>query len=188
VILALYLAGVAVAAPLVLVFGHRRLLAEFEILLAVVAGGTFVMLAWGLYSGAHVRKREDVAGELKMVGGGAGWAPDALPDLADIGSGCAGDGGCLDWVAALLLALVLMVVLAVGLWLFVNVALIVFFLLATAVGWVLQRALRQVFARSRRCRGDLAASLAYAGWYTLLYTGWLFAALALADRLVRGRG
>jgi hypothetical protein len=51
----------------------------------------------------------------------------------------------------------------------------VFALVVLAVFWVFNRALRQVFARSRQCHGRLAPSLGYALVFTILYTGWLFA-------------
>jgi hypothetical protein len=176
VVLAVAVAGVAVVAPLVLLVGHRRLLVDMEFLVGVVAMAMFLFLAVGLYKGVRVRKKEAMAGDLQFVG--ADWMPS---NLSDIGSFDA--DGCGGIIGGILLALALLVLLVVGLWLFVNVALVVFFLLSLALGWVFQRALRQVFAKSRRCRGDLAASLGYAAWYTFLYTGWLFAALMLADRL-----
>jgi hypothetical protein len=44
-------------------------------------------------------------------------------------------------------------------------------------------ALRQVFARSRVCRGNLGKSVGYALLYTALYTGWLFALVWIAHGL-----
>jgi hypothetical protein len=181
VILAVAVAGVCVVAPLVLLVGHRRLMVDVEILGGVVAGAMFLFLAVGLYRGVRVRKREAMAGDFKAVGGD--WIPSNLGDLGSLG----GDG-CGEIIGGFLLGLLLLILLVVGLWLFVNVALVVFFLLSLALGWVFQRALRQVFAKSRRCRGDLAASLAYAAWYTFLYTGWLFAVLMLVDRLGKAQG
>lgn len=60
---------------------------------------------------------------------------------------------------------------------FVNVIWIVVPALCVAVFWVFNRALRQVFARSRQCGHRTGPSLGYAAFYTFLYTGWLFAIL-----------
>lgn len=181
-ILAVFVVGTLVAAPFVFWFGQRRLLQEMEVLLAIVAAGMFLFLAVGLFRGVRIRKREEVAGKFELVGGlGKNWGSGF--DLMDL----SGSGGCGDIVGGIILGIVLLVVLVVGIWLFINVALIVFFLLSIAVGWVFQRALRQVFAKSRVCRGKATTSLLYAAWYTFLYTGWLFALLMLVDRMTRAR-
>jgi hypothetical protein len=159
-----------------------------EVTLAVVAAAVFIFLTVGLYSGARVRKREVVAAEFKPVGGFKGLAGSDAGGCLDFGSLSFDLGdGCGEVIGGLVIGIVLMILLVVGLWLFLNVALIVFFLLSIAVGWVFHRALRQVFAKSRLCRGDLVNSLYYAAIYTLLYTGWLFAVLMLVERLTRNR-
>ena len=65
------------------------------------------------------------------------------------------------------------------LWLFLQFAAVVFFIVMTAIYWVLHLALRQVFAHSKACQGDAVHSLGYATLYTGLYTGWLFALLLI---------
>lgn len=186
-VVAVGLVGFALTAGLVLLMGPGRLITRLEVTLAVVAGALFLFLSVGLHSGARVRKREDVAGELKTVGMPESVGETDVGSWFDIGAG-ADDLGCAGvilWLLALLLVPVVMVFLFVVV---ANVGLVLFFLVALTTGWLFQRALRQVFARSRRCRSDLAASLLYAGWYTLLYTGWLFAVLVLVDRLNKSRG
>ncbi|MDB5296580.1 MAG: hypothetical protein JWO31_2563 [Phycisphaerales bacterium] len=182
-VVAMTVVGFALTAVPVLLLGKGGLVVKMEVTLGVVAAGLFVFLTAGLYAGARVRKREEVAAKPSLLG-----MPDSIPDVSDgwdLG-GSADDGplGCL----LALLGLLLLPFVVVGLFVLVaNVGLILFFLVALSTGWLFHRALRQVFAKSRRCRGDLAASLLYAAWYTLLYTGWLFAVLVLAEHLTRGR-
>ena len=185
-VVAVGLLGFALTAGLVLLMGPGRLITRLEVTLAVVAGALFLFLAVGLYSGARVRKREDVAGELKLVDmPETGGHSDGSWFDFDVGGG---DDGCLGILFGLLALLLLPFLVVLLLVLVANVGLILFFLVALMTGWLFHRALRQVFAKSRRCRGDLPASLLYAGWYTLLYTGWLFAVLVLVDRLNKSRG
>ena len=84
-----------------------------------------------------------------------------------------------------LLSIVVMFLLIVFFWLLVNALWPLIMLIAVALFWVFNRALRQVFARSRQCKGNLAASLGYALVYTTLYTGWLMALIWLVKRVHR---
>ena len=76
---------------------------------------------------------------------------------------------------------VVLIVLVLALWLLANIGLAVGLVLFLALSWIFCRALRQVFARSRTCRGRLGPSMGYALLYTVLYTGWLFALVHLAN-------
>lgn len=89
----------------------------------------------------------------------------------------------LGLLLAIVLGVVVSILLVVLLVVFVNLAIGVFFLFMLAVGWIFHRALRTVFARSKRSRGDILASLGYAAFYTILYTGWLLAILLGVDWL-----
>ena len=173
------LLAVAVATILTLTLGHRSLLVELEMTLTVVAIGLFLFLAIGLYSGARVKKHEPLAGELKLYGGdGLGDHASGL-EIPDIGGG---DDvlGCLLAIVVGILGTLLVILL---LFLFINLAIVVVFLFMVAVGWIFHRALRNVFAKSKRCRGDILASTGYAAFYTVLYTGWLLAILLGVDWL-----
>lgn len=180
-ILGVGLIAVIIATILTLALGHQRLLVELELTLGIVAIGLFLFLTTGLYLGARVRKNEQLVGELKLVDTGVGNLD--VGSGIDLTSGADDPLGCLFAVIVGVLLSVLIVILML---LFLNLAAIVFFLFMLAVGWIFHRALRNVFAKSKRCRGDLLASIAYAGMYTLLYTGWLLAILMAVDWL-KGR-
>lgn len=168
---------------LVFLIGKKSLFVELELSLALIALVLFVFLTIGLYYGARL-KWEPLYGET-----------DSGPARDDARSSCLDgwtwtdpgidvdlDEGCLGAVISVLAGLLLLIVLS-GLlfWLlpFLWAGILV---ILTGVFWVLNRALRVVFARSRECQGNLPKSLGYALVYTIGYTGWLFVLLYLGHR------
>jgi len=166
---------IAVTAVLVFILGHRSFLAEAELTAGIIAITLFLFLTYGLYRGIRVRKEA-----VTLPSGGDFPLSDAADAVLNVGwvdptaLGFDIDSGCLGVVVGVLVAILVMVLLVVLGWLLLPVVWGVLAVLILAVFWVFNRALRQVFARSRRCRGDRAASLGYAFLYTVLYTGWLF--------------
>jgi hypothetical protein len=157
-----------------------------EITLTAVALFMFAFLAIGLYYGARIRKKETVHGDLQLVGtGGVFKGSGDASGCLDIGSFADLGDGCSEAIGGIIVGILLLIVLIIGIWVFINVGLIVIFLLSIAVGWIFHRAIRQVFSKSRRCRGDLVNSLYFAAIYTILYTGWLFIILYAADYLMK---
>jgi len=178
---------VTLSAVTVFVLGRRPVIVEMLLTLGAVAAGLFMLLAVGLYRGVRVKRADPVAPSLKQV-----ELRDVLdrldfstPDAScplDVGD-CDGDG-CLGAIVGLLLSVVILIALVGLLWLLVNVAVGVFFVLTLALSWVTHLALRQVFVRSRQCRGRLGPSIGYAVLYTFMYTGWLLALILAADYFV----
>lgn len=181
------LSVLAVTAIAVFALGTRSLFVETELTLAIVAAALFVFLSVGLYQGARVRRWDLPAVEAKGVS--FDDIAQNLPDALDVGGGVpdVDAEGCFGSVVAAMLALVAGLLLLVLLWLLLNFGVVLWVFLLAAVSWVFYLALRQVFAKSRVCRGNLGASLGYALLYTLLYTGWLFAVVWIADGLIGRR-
>ena len=182
----LSLTTVIVTATIVAVSGKRSLIVELEWTLGVVAAALFAMLAVGLYRGARLREKEAPSAELTKVDL-SDWTPDSgMPDFdcpLDVVDGGGDELGCLGVIAGVVLSLVAFVALFLLLWVFLQVAVIVLFVVMTAIYWVLHLALRQVFAHSEDCHGNLARSVGFATLYTVLYTGWLFGLLVLASAM-----
>ena len=174
---------IAVTAASVFLLGKRSVFVETELTLAIVAAALFVFLAVGLYHGVRVRRKDLPGTDVQTFSAdGMDWSlPDGLPDIGG------GDEGCLGAIAAFVLVVIAAVVAVVLLWFLVNLGFVLWVVLFGAVAYVFYLALRQVFAKSRRTRGNLGASLAYALLYTLLYTGWLFAVVWIADGLLGRR-
>lgn len=182
----LSLATAIVTGTIVAVSGKRSLIVELEWTVGIVAAALFAMLAIGLYRGARLREKEAPSAELSKVDL-SDWTPDTgLPDMdcpLDAVDGGGDELGCLGVIAGVVLSLVAFVALFLLLWVFLQVAVIVLFVVMTAIYWVLHLALRQVFAHSEDCHGNLARSVGFATLYTVLYTGWLFGLLVLASAM-----
>ncbi len=176
----------AVSGTVIFLAGKRSFIVELEWMLGVVSAALFAMLSVGLYRGVRLREKDAPSAEMRNVDL-SDWQPDgSLPDVdcpLDVIDG--GDEGCLGVIVGLLLSVVVLFLLLGFLWVFLQFAAIVLFIMMTAIYWVLHLALRQVFAHSEDCRGKLLRSLGFASLYTMLYTGWLFALLFLASSLDR---
>jgi hypothetical protein len=176
---------VVLTATSVFVFGKRSLFAETELTLVIIAAGLFLFLSVGLYRGIRVRRR-DLPGiaasetPLKNVMDGM----DPLSTSFEV-AGAADD--ILSAIGGFIVALIGLIVLGVVLWILLSLGVVVWVFLLAALAWVFHRALRVVFSKSRVCRGNLAKSLAYALMYTLLYTGWLFALVIVAEAVFGDR-
>ena len=172
---------IALTATSVFLIGKKPLFFKTELTLAIIAAVLFVFLAVGLYHGVRVRRRDVPGVDVKGVRleEFTEHLPDAnnVPDALDFGEGCLGA------IVGLLLGILVGAILLVLLWLLLNLGIILAVFLVAALSWVFFLALRQTFAKSRVCKGNLAASLGYALMYTVLYTGWLFALVWAAHRL-----
>ncbi len=146
----------------------------------VIAGGLFVFLAAGLYWGVRVRREDLQAPKGLSWGDAADLSISADPtDAIDCTPHV--DGGLIGIVLSILLWIVVLFFVT-GLWLvLVNFLWIGIGALFVGVFWVFNRALRQVFARSRVCRHRLLPSLGYAAFYTFAYAGWLVLVLFAAQ-------
>ena len=173
-----------VTAVLIFTVGHASLFVEFEVTLATIALALFGFMGIGLYHGVRVEKDSVHVPEARS---GSGWdwlyyfdlgsipMPDVhhvgLPNVGDVGSG---DDlvGCLVtiliWTAVtvVIIAIIAIVVPMIG---------TVIAALFAAIYWMFLQALRQVFARSRYCRGNWSRALGVSLLFTTIYTGWLFA-------------
>jgi hypothetical protein len=176
---------VALTATCVFLFGKRSIFRETELTLGLVSAGLFVFLAIGLYRGVRVKRRDLPAVDVPNVSVGdmADALPDGLSSGLDLASGIDDLEGCAGAIVALILAVVVGIFLVALLWFLLNAGIVVWVFLLAATSSVFYLALRQVFAKSRVCRGRLGPSLGYALLYTVLYTGWLFALVMIAEGL-----
>ena len=178
---AVFVLGVTAAS--VFLLGKRSVFAETELTLAIAAAALFVFLTVGLYRGVRV-KRKDLPG-VPVEGLEFADIGQHLPDGIDFSDGIDGDAeGCVGAIVGLLVAIFAGILLILLLWVLLNVGIVVWVFLLAALAWVFYLALRQVFARSRACKGKLGPSLGWAAWYTFLYTGWLFGLVWAAHRIL----
>ncbi len=166
-------------AVLVGVLGHADFLRELEWTVAICAAGLFVLLATGLYMGARVKRKGLPDGQWTVTDAPEDYvSPEVMADVPLVETESV--MGCLLsillWIAVTFLAGFLI-------WALVQTGGFVIVALIFAMCWVVYRALRMVFARSRECRGKLAKSLGYGAYYTVLYSAWVFGLLHLARYL-----
>jgi lysylphosphatidylglycerol synthetase-like protein (DUF2156 family) len=174
---------------------------ELQITLYIVAAVLFGFLTIALYQGVRVqrspadrpvwrslRKRfkrpkisggdvADAASLVVDVASNIDISEIDLPDLSDSGDDLM---GCLFsivlWVVVAVLIIILLPIVLELVW-------AVAFILVAVLYWIFYRALRVVFSQSRKCRGNWLRSVGYAGFYTLLYTGWLFVVVLIVKTL-----
>jgi len=163
-----------VASVSVFLLGHKSFFVETEISMAIVAAGLFVFLTVGLYRGARVPQESP-----DMRPGLLPGMPD--PDFINL----IGGDDPISFVLSIVLSIVVTIVLVVLTWLVLSMLWGLLIVASLAVFYVFNRALRQVFARSRQCQGKLGPSLGYALLYTTLYTGWLFVLAWIIHRIAK---
>ncbi|MCI5056119.1 MAG: hypothetical protein MRY83_08425 [Flavobacteriales bacterium] len=93
----------------------------------------------------------------------------------------AGDDGCISvivsallWVLVTALLLILLIVLDFAVWFSL-------FILLIALYWTFIRALKTVLKHAQKTAGSLSKSILYAAIYTVLYCGWIFVTVYLAE-------
>jgi len=80
------------------------------------------------------------------------------------------------WVSMSILSVVLIFVLEALFWFSIFIILLMLY-------WIFFRAMKLVFSKSATTQGSLSKSIYYAFLYTLLYSGWMFAIVFIAELL-----
>ena len=155
---------------------NRSLTSNLYISLGIIAGTLFVFLTVTLYKGTRLI---DNYPRFQNYEPGAIFHGTSIPEF---GGGEVGDGiagillSILLWIATAIVIVVLLLVFEAIFWLSL-------FIIFASLYWIFIRALRVVFYKARRTRGDFSASLVNALTYTVLYTGWLFGIAVIVDLL-----
>jgi hypothetical protein len=153
---------------------HRSILDNSLISLSVLTICFFLFLTIGLYNGLDVY--DNYSHKLQLS-----WknAKKRMPDSLDLGfTGTTDIPDVGDSIGG--------IIIAIFLWLFITIALIILMvllqaivwltlvLLIVAIYWIIIRGLKLIFSKSAECENDLAKSVAYAFGYTVLYIGWIY--------------
>jgi len=143
----------------------------------------FLFITVGLYRGV---KLKDNLGQITNEKIGISDALDSAPYLdhsdgfdIDVGEGI---GGIIIGIVLWILWAILMALL---LWIFSNVILIVIGAFAAMLYWIFFRALRLVFKNSNKSKGDVVRSVRYGLTYTLLYNFWIYGIFMLTEYFKR---
>jgi hypothetical protein len=179
-----FLAGLATAAlvtGVVVLFVKDSVWARIEMILAFLALVAFLFFFVVLYRGVRFDPQRGYV---------LGWVhPRTVLDYtpAPDGLGCT-EAGASEGVAGFLLGLLLDIVaslvlatlIAVLLWLGVNLLVTAVAVVFLPLYYLFRRSARYLVVRGRRCRGDALRSLMWAAAYAAANLAWLYVILALA--------
>jgi hypothetical protein len=94
--------------------------------------------------------------------------PHSRFDISDSDDGCAGV------IVGILLWILTAVVIALLVWFFANVMMVIVPVFMGMLYWIFFRAIRLVFKNSRQCRNNLLESIKIGLTYTVLYNFWIY--------------
>lgn len=166
-ILAVYLWGLG---------SHHTFFENSFISTTIISVAFFLFITTGLYNGIklkdNVGKITDKLKSVDLVD-----FPSELPSIEPIGDGIEGI------LLSILLWIVVAVLLAVSLWIFGNILVLVVMTFVAMLYWIFFRALRLVFKNSNKSKGDLMQSVRWGLIYTLLYNFWIYGIFIVAAYL-----
>ena len=149
---------------------HRTLFQNSLLSTSILSVAFLLFLTIGLYKG--IKLKDDIGKITDRI------KTENLPDMSmgldlpsaipEVGEGLAGIVlGILAWIVFSFLLLVFV-------WIFGTLMWVMVLAFVAMLYWIFFRALRLVFKRSRKCNGDLKASIAYGLGYTVLYNFWIY--------------
>jgi hypothetical protein len=147
---------------------------ELEITIGIIGLALFTFLTYGLYNSLSIINKP-IFPKLKEIDFSK---LDLIGDVPDLVIGF--EEGILGIIGAIILWIVITIV-AFALITFVFTVLWSAILILTFVlYWLFFRAMRLVFLKSSKCKGNLGLSIKYSFIYTFLYTGWIFGIIMIS--------
>ncbi len=156
---------------------HRSITDNFYISLFIIGFSLFAFMNYGLYKGIGIKDdypkfRGFELGDFIPI---SGKVPDVDFPTIDAGDGIGGIIiSTLLWILMALLFFLLLILLEVVFW-------VSLFIIFAMIYWVFIRALKLVLKKSEETQGDIGRSTVYSVGYTILYLGWIFLIVFLAD-------
>lgn len=162
---------------------HRTFFENSIISTTILSVAFFLFVTIGLYRGV---KLKDNLGKITRDNISISDTLDLTPtshhghsagfDL-DLGDGIEGI------ILGIFLWILWAILVAVTLWIFSSILLIVIATFAAMLYWIFFRALRLVFKNSNKSKGDLMESIKYGLTYTFLYNFWIYGIFMLTEYL-----
>lgn len=153
----------------------RSITSNFYISLIIIGTVLFLFITYGLYKGVKLIndfpkfKNYEVGNYISSSGD--------MPELPFFEGGD-GIGGfiisVLVWIGMTILIFLLLILIEIAFWFSVFVIIMVLY-------WLFFRALKLVFSKAPTTQGDIGMSALYALGYTILYLGWIFLIVFLAQ-------
>jgi hypothetical protein len=152
---------------------HRTLFVNSILSVSVLSVAFLIFIVSGLYRGI---KLKDSVGRLTDK-----FRFRSLGDFWQIGEGT-GDGmsstshsgGCLGDLGEIFLWILLAIVAIILIWLLGHVLWFLILVFVAMLYWIFFRALRFIFKKSARCKGNFGKSLWYGLYHTILYNFWIY--------------
>ena len=145
--------------------------------LSIIAIVLFVFMTYGLFKGIGLvnnfpKFKKFKSGEMIDLPMGKNSVSGV-----DVGDGIEGLLiSIVSWILLTIAFVIFLVFLEAVLWLSIFVILAMLY-------WVFFRALKLVFSKAEITQGHFFKSIAFALGYTLLYTGWIFAIIFIAEKI-----
>lgn len=149
---------------------HRTLFVNSLLSVSILSAAFLVFIVYGLYQGI---KLKDNIGKITDKFSFKGLRDFQKMSLrrgvgADSPVGCTGDlGELLLWLLAAVVAIILIWILGNVLWFLILVFIAMLY-------WIFFRALRFIFKKSYRCKGNFGKSFLYGLYHTILYNFWIY--------------
>lgn len=156
---------------------HRSVNDNLLISLSIIAIVLFVFMTYGLFKGIGLVNNFPKFKKFK-----SGEMIDLPMGKNSVSSVDVGDGieglliSIVSWILLTIAFVIFLVFLEAVLWLSIFVILAMLY-------WVFFRALKLVFSKAEITQGHFFKSIAFALGYTLLYTGWIFAIVFIAEKI-----
>lgn len=156
---------------------NRSITSNLYISLAIIGIFLFLFMTYGLYKGINVidnfpKFRNFKTGEFIPS---SGEFPDIDMPSIDSGDGISGlIISILLWIGMAVLFFILLILLEALFWVSI-------FIILAMLYWIFFRALRFVFSKSSETKGDIGISAIYSITYSILYLGWIFGIVYLAE-------
>jgi len=158
---------------------NRTVTSNLYLSLLIIGSSLFLFMTYGLFKGIDLtdnfpKFRRFKSGDFLPTSG-------EFPDV-DLPSISIGEGigevivSILLWIGMTILFFILLFVLEAAFWISI-------FIILAMLYWVFFRALRLVFSRSTKTKGDIGLSASYSIMYTILYLGWLAGIVYLTEIL-----
>ncbi len=162
---------------------HRTLFVNSILSVSVLSVAFLVFIVSGLYRGIKLRDNVGkITDRFSFKSIGDFWSVGE--GMGEGGSSTSHAGGCLGDLGDVFIWIILAIVAIVLIWLLGHV---LWFLILVFIGmlyWVFFRALRFIFKKSYRCKGNLWKSFWYGLYHTILYNFWIYGIVMAAHYFV----
>mgnify|MGYP003577041819 FL=1 len=151
---------------------HRTLFSNSLLSVSILSLFFLLFIVSGLYRG--IKLKDNIGRITNKISwkGLSGNNLDITPD------GCSADlDDALAWLLVAILAIILI-------WVLGNIFWVLILTFMAMLYWIFFRALRLIFKRAPACRGNLAKSIGYGLFYTILYNFWIYGIIMGAHFLV----